>query len=143
MTAPALDCYAQIDHIADLGLRVTGKTLPDLFRHAGLALFDLLGVTGDVRPLSERRVVVEREGHPLLLQGWLAELLYLQSAEDLLFADFPAVTVRADRVEGVGVGEPFDPARHRLSYEIKAVTYHHLSLTEGPEGWTAQVIFDL
>ena len=34
--------YTLIDHTADLGIRVFGKTLEELFINAGFALFDLL-----------------------------------------------------------------------------------------------------
>jgi SHS2 domain-containing protein len=51
--------------------------------------------------------------------------------------------VTGDRVEGWGLGEPLDPARHKVSGEIKAPTYHMLQLSEENGTWVAQVIFDV
>ena len=40
-------------------------------------------------------------------------------------------------------GEIFDPARHTIFTEIKAVTFHDLQLERDESGWKAQIIFDL
>ena len=37
-------------------------------------------------------------------------------------------------------GEPLDPARHCLTHEIKAITYHHLKVEHILDGWLAEVI---
>jgi SHS2 domain-containing protein len=37
----------------------------------------------------------------------------------------------------------FDPARHTIFTEIKAVTFHDLQLKRDDRGWKAQIIFDL
>jgi SHS2 domain-containing protein len=38
---------------------------------------------------------------------------------------------------------PFDPATHEILREIKAVTYHQISVTEHMGLWSARIIFDL
>ena len=41
-------------------------------------------------------------------------------------------------------GEAFDPARHRIKQEIKAVTYHQAEVCQNAAGgWTARVICDV
>ncbi len=40
-------------------------------------------------------------------------------------------------------GEPFDPARHALSNEVKAITYHELKVVPSAEGWLAEAIDDI
>ena len=39
--------------------------------------------------------------------------------------------------------EPYDPDRHAVLQEIKAVTYHQIRVAPVPEGWEARVIFDI
>jgi SHS2 domain-containing protein len=41
------------------------------------------------------------------------------------------------------VGEPIDPNRHHIEREIKAVTYHNLSIREGQGGVTIDFLCDL
>jgi len=40
-------------------------------------------------------------------------------------------------------GEQFDARRHELLREIKAVTYHQLTIDQGEEEWTARIVFDI
>ncbi|MGZ3608142.1 MAG: archease [Syntrophales bacterium] len=40
-------------------------------------------------------------------------------------------------------GEPFDPAKHTINTEIKAVTYHQAAVKEAQGMWTGRVIFDV
>ena len=40
-------------------------------------------------------------------------------------------------------GEPYDPDRHELIGEIKAVTYHQLKVAREGGGWVGRVILDL
>ena len=40
-------------------------------------------------------------------------------------------------------GEPFDPLRHLLSREVKAITYHGLKIEDVDDGFLAEVIVDI
>jgi SHS2 domain-containing protein len=40
-------------------------------------------------------------------------------------------------------GEAFDPARHQLKQEIKAVTYHQAFVQTTVQGWKGRVILDV
>ena len=40
-------------------------------------------------------------------------------------------------------GEPYDPARHSLAHEIKAIPQHELSVLETAGGWEATLIVDI
>ena len=40
-------------------------------------------------------------------------------------------------------GEPRDEARHPLIHEVKAVTYHGLTVERTDGGWLAEVIVDI
>jgi SHS2 domain-containing protein len=41
------------------------------------------------------------------------------------------------------LGERFDPARHQQGIEVKGVTYHRFHVARTPEGWEAEIIFDV
>jgi len=53
------------------------------------------------------------------------------------------VRVGADGLEGTAWGEPYDPGRHPLSHEVKAITYHGLRVEPADGGWLAEVIVDI
>jgi SHS2 domain-containing protein len=39
-------------------------------------------------------------------------------------------------------GEPIDPSRHELDYEVKAATRHRLRLLHEKDEWIAEVILE-
>jgi len=135
--------YALFDHTADLGVEIYGKTLPELFANAAFALFDLMTDLRIVRTTEERLVVVEGEGREDLLVNYLREILYLFNGEGLLLKEFLIIKMDPNHLEAQVSGESFDPTKHRINMEIKAVTYHQVTVGNTSEGWTGRVIFDV
>ena len=135
--------YEHFEHTADLGLRVRAPDLDTLFAEAAEALFAAIAEDlAAVRPLQRVEVRLSGDDRDYLLFDWLKELLYRFDAEHLLFARF-AVHVDDHGLSGMAWGEPLDPARHVLSHEVKAITYHDLRVEPTPDGWQAEVIVDI
>ena len=135
--------YEHFEHTADLGLRARAPDLDTLFAEAAEALF--AAVVEDlaaVQPLQRVDVRLSGDDREYLLFDWLKELLYRFDAEHRLFARF-AVHVDDHGLSGTAWGEPLDPARHVLSHEVKAITYHDLRVEPTPDGWLAEVIVDI
>lgn len=135
--------FREIEHTADLGIEVEADTLGELFRRAGLALFSLMVSLEKVEPREGREERVQAEGWEDLLHDWLSRLLcsFLQEG-------FIAVTITIDEIDSTHirarlVGEKLDYDRHEFETEIKAVTYHQLSVTCENGRWRARVIFDV
>ena len=63
-------------------------------------------------------------------------------AEHLVLGRFE-VHVNGHSLSGTAWGEPLDPARHVLSHEVKAITYHGLRVEPTADGWLAEVIVDI
>lgn len=131
-----------IDHTADVGIRVEAPTLEDLFETAGLAFTELVTNAESLDCSVERRFKLEEDDIETLLVSWLQELLYLLDTEELVFARFQ-VALHGFSLEATAWGEVFDPDRHMIKTEIKAVTYHLLEVAKRDQGWQAQVIFDI
>jgi SHS2 domain-containing protein len=122
---------------------VTAGSAPDLFTRAGEGLFSMLT---DLDTLEERaRRVVRAEGADLeeLFIAYLGELLYLHHGEGFLLRRVEIRQGPDDRVEAEAFGEPFDPHRHRIEREIKAVTYHGVLVEEEDGTWRGRVILDI
>jgi SHS2 domain-containing protein len=135
--------YELFDHTADLGLRVTAPDLPALFAQAAAGLTAMLvDLPANVQPRHERRFEVAGDDREYLLFDWLKALL-LAFETDRFVACACDVVVTAAGLEAAARGEPFDPSRHGLGREVKAVTYHGLSVTETAGGWQAEVIVDI
>jgi SHS2 domain-containing protein len=135
--------YELFEHTADLGLRVRAPDLDALFAEAGRCLFSaIVEDPAAVRPEIEQRIELPGTDREYLLFDWLRELLYRFDAGHMVYRDF-AVAVRPDGLTATVRGEPLDPARHALSHEVKAITYHELKVEQTPDGWLAEVIVDI
>ncbi len=90
-----------------------------------------------------REVRAEGEDLEELLVAFLGELLYLHDAEGLLFRRARVLEGPDRQVRAEVLGEPFDPGRHRIERQIKAVTYHGLRVQKTRGAWRATVILDI
>jgi SHS2 domain-containing protein len=135
--------YRIFDHTADLGVEVTGATLEELYAGAAFALFDLLTDLSSVRAGVAREIVVSGEDPADLLVNFLRVILYGWNGDGFLMKSCLIREVKPQRLKALLRGEPFDPARHRIQQEIKAVTYHQASVEKMGDGWVARVIFDV
>jgi SHS2 domain-containing protein len=135
--------HETFEHTADLGLRIRAADLDTLFAEAGQALFSaIVEDLATVRPERAVEVRLREVDRELLLFDWLKELLYHFDAEHLLFGKFE-VKIDGDSLTATAWGEPLDRARHTLEHEVKAITYHGLSVEKIDGGWEAEVIVDI
>ncbi|PKN33382.1 MAG: hypothetical protein CVU61_13640 [Deltaproteobacteria bacterium HGW-Deltaproteobacteria-19] len=138
--------YRLIDHTADLGIEVSGDTPEEVMARAAEALFDLLAERDGIRDAESRAIRVEGEDPADLLVNFLRECLYLYTGEGFLIRTARVRMGEKTTLEAELRGEPYDPGRHRIRMEIKAVTWHGASLEEtleGRERWKGRVIFDV
>lgn len=135
--------YEYFEHTADLGLRIRAPDLETLFVEAAQALFAaIVEDLGTVRAQQELAVELDGDDRAYLLFDWLKELLFHFDAEHLLLGRFE-VQMRDNRLSGRAWGEPLDRARHQMSHEVKAITYHGLRVEPADGGWLAEVIVDI
>ena len=135
--------YRTIDHTADIAIEVLASTQGDIFIRSSLAMFDLMfGVDSIGRDLR-RPVAVTAESVEELLVAWLNELLYVYAVEHVIFSGFADVKLEEGVFSATGLGERFDPRKHDVAADIKAATYHNLSVVRDGAGWKATVIFDV
>jgi len=135
--------FEQVEHTADIALRIYGETPEQLFAHAGEALFEVLGTYRWDRETVRHVVRLEAAGREQLLHDWLAQLNYLHQTRREVYRRFDVRRADEQRLEATVAGEAIAPERHQIELEIKAVTYHQLSVKQTEEGWQAFVIFDI
>jgi SHS2 domain-containing protein len=137
--------FETFEHTADLGLRIYARDLPDLFRTAAEALFDVIVANrGDVQAVETELFSLTADSTEDLLIKWLNELIFRSETQHRLYARFD-VTLDEDgrRLEATIGGEPIDRGRHVLDHEVKAATRHDLSVRQVDGGWVAEVIVDI
>ena len=135
--------YELIDHTADMGMIVFASDVVELFQNAGMALFDQIADLSRIAPGDKVRVEAVGEDFPDLMFAWLGELLYLFSGKESLAGKIRVRLLSERRIEADVWIKGYDPARHVIRHDIKAVTYHQLSVEKKGDAWTARVFFDV
>jgi SHS2 domain-containing protein len=135
--------FRLLEHTADMGIAAEGETLAALFQQAALGLRQIITATTDIEPRQEVLLEVRGQDREELLVNWLDELIFLVEQRRLLPAVFEIQSASEKRLCARIWGEPLDPARHELEREVKAVTYHQISVERTRSGWRAQVYVDL
>ena len=127
--------YELFEHTADIGLRVRAADLDGLLAEAARALFSTIVVDlATVRPLETLQFAVAGQAADELLHDWLAELLYTFDVRRVLLAQF-VVHVGDAGLTATARGEPIDFQRHQLDMEVKAITWHGLTVQRNSDGW--------
>jgi SHS2 domain-containing protein len=133
------------DHTADVGLRVRGRDLDDLFRTAAEGLFDyVVANRAEVGTADVEKVSLRDDTTADLLASWLSELIFRSETLHRVYREFE-VFVGEDglRLDATIRGEAIDRDRHVLDHEVKAVTRHGLKLEREGDGWVAELILDI
>jgi len=135
--------YTLLDHTADLRIRVSGTDPADLYKNAGLALFDLINRSDR---LDSREVIeIDVSGDDLadLMVNYLRELLYLWTGNEKLVKMIDILQISDTAVSARVITDRYQPQHHAILHDIKAVTYHQIEVSRTADGWQATVVFDV
>lgn len=135
--------YKILDHTADLRIEVKGKGIEGLFVSSAEALTDLLVDIDSVDRKYNIEVSANGDNRGELLVDFLRELLFLFSVKGKIFSKFDIMKLSDKKITVRCFGEDFDPKRHELKIEIKAITYHGLEITESNGFFWVSIIFDV
>jgi SHS2 domain-containing protein len=135
--------YTMLDHTADLRIRITGSDPADLFKNAGLALFDLIVNPNQLESREVIEVAVTGDDRADLMVNYLRELLYLWTGKNQLVHLIAIAHISDTAVSARVCTDRYQPQRHEILHEIKAVTYHRIEVGRTADGWEATVVFDI
>ena len=136
--------YEYLEHTADMGLVVSGKSLSELLTNAAQGLFETIAVVETVDETVAVEIHLTAESVEELFVGWLDELIYRHETEEVFFKRAEIQQCGETEMLAIVYGEPVNFDKHEVYTEIKSVTYHQLQVVQKSDGsWFAQVIFDL
>ena len=142
--------YEILEHTADVGLKVGGATLEELFENASKGMFAI--ITGRKRKgrkgkfsqeWTKIKIKNQAGGFEELLVDWLSELLYLFNKEGILFSDFKINELNKTEIFGEAFGKKINLSQNTLQTEIKACTFHGLKIEENKKRFYCNIIFDV
>ena len=136
--------YELIEHTADVGIRISGSDLKEIFVKAASAMFDIIAEPcSDCTDLELKDFIIKQEAEDQegLLVQWLNELLSLSEAKELIFEKFKIDNLKQNQLKAVASGYPRE--NYKIKTEIKAATYHELKIEKKDSKLEAEIIFDV
>lgn len=133
--------FEELEHTAEIGIRVSASGPGALYACAARAVFSLLNVKPDRKTGAVlHELSVDSADAESLMVDWLGELLFLHETTGTVMAECRVKHWSPVRLEAeVAMHPPLQPP----TMHIKAVTYHQLSIVETETGWEAVVFFDI
>ena len=141
------------DHTADVGLTAWADSLGELLAALAEGLTDVICSRSEIRPAAVRKLDVDAQDPEALAVDFLSRVLYIFAVDRFLLAEASVkVLSGGPGAPGGGgrtaisaelAGETYDPARHEIRTEVKAVTYHQLKIAPEAGRWVGRVILDL
>jgi len=135
--------YEIIEHTADVGIKAYGRNISEAFENAAKGMFDIITDKSEIEAVGEYELRLEAQDLEQLLVDWLSELLFLNSAKNLIFSFFKVeLDEKSNSLSAHVFGEKFNISKHKIGMEIKAVTYHILEI-RNKRPYYVQVLFDI
>ena len=136
--------YEYLEHTADLGMVVRGRSLSELLTNAAQGLFETIAVLQTVDETVSIEIYLTAESVEELFVAWLDELIFRHETAEVFFKRAAVQWCSETAMSAMVYGEPTNFDKHAVYTEIKSVTYHQLQVVRNGDGsWFAQVIFDL
>ena len=135
--------WEMFDHTADAGLAGRGDSLEELFEAMAEGLARFICPSPPAEPRETRRVDVEAEDIEALMVEFLSAVLAVIQAEHMVVGPVRVEEASPRAVRARLLAERYDPRRHELAAEVKAITWHKLQVTCENDTWTARVILDI
>lgn len=138
--------------MADSIIEAYGKSMEDAFENSALALVNTMFDINQVQIVKQKEL--SAQGHDLqsLLYDFLEKVIILVSLEGFVAAAFKvgiSENVGNDDIErsyslrAIAKGEDVDFNKHSYKVEVKAITYHEMSIVQEEEGVKIRFLIDL
>ncbi len=135
--------FELFDHTADVGIRAWAATMPELVRPAGAGLYAAIGELAPGDAANSVAWAWTGDDAAVLLRDYLAELLTLFERDQLIVTHPDVVEFTPERLVVRAKTHRIDEDRSALDREVKAVTYHDLSVRPIDGGYEATLIVDI
>ena len=130
--------FREIDHTADLELEIWAPDFPSLLECAARGMVALSEITLAKAPRVVREFTLPYTDRETLLVDFLSELLFYAEDQGIAFDSYHlklSANSLFSSVEGAAI--------KKQDKEIKAVTYHRLSIRSAARGLEVNLVFDV
>jgi SHS2 domain-containing protein len=132
--------YDVIAHTADIQLKFYGSSQKELFENALFGMFDYIKPHYSSQEIQSYPIHIRAQNIELLLVDFLSQALYLSDVYNVAFSSTRISTLHPTEIIAQLSGSTIDGF---AVAEIKAVTYHDLSVKKVNNHWEALIVFDI
>ena len=132
--------YKIINHTADTGIEVEGKDLKEIFFESYKGLYKIAGVEKGEKEGRDKIKIVADTYEELLIK-FLNELIFYIYGEGK-YCDVKKIEIKKD----IGFKLEVEIEKYEIKKferEVKAATYHNISIKNKNGAFTTKIIFDL
>lgn len=130
--------FVEVNHTADVALKVWAENLDALFMKALEGMYQLIGISSNLERLKEIFILeFQEDDHESLLVTFLSEcLFYLMNKGIMLVPDVLHISgnMMSIKMSQIKI--------EKITKEIKAVTYHDLKIIHD-SGFQVVIVFDV
>jgi protein archease len=133
--------WTVLDHTADVRIEVRGSDLKELFSNAARAFVELAAPGVPSGSDTELDVFLGADTVEELLVDWLRELLFLKETRGFVPVESRFIEISQNAIKARLMGRL--GCRETGGTEVKAVTYHGLSVQKRDGGYVSKIVFDI
>ena len=132
------------EHTADIGIEVSSSNISEAFQEISLAFSEIITGGNLPRSVISKSVNLKSDNLDSLLVEFLSYLIVLFDTDFFIsgFADLSISKNNKFYLNGNLLGDVYNQETHGYGVEIKAISYHLLTVEEGPPA-RLRVILDL
>ena len=132
-----------LEHPADLGIEAWGESFGQALRQAIKGLSSVIAEPSTVGHSGKRAIEIDAGDSEQLLVRLLSEVLFCLDAEQFVTADVVFEDVKEQHLRGFLLGENLQAEKHVMKLDVKAITYHELSITQRDNRVTLRIFVDI
>jgi SHS2 domain-containing protein len=134
--------WTLLDHTADIRMAVHGSSVGELFLNAAQGFTSLLTRESRGLPDTDLEFSLEADNIEELLVDWLRELLFHHETRGFILVSTDIKELSETTLKAKLTGRTRGP-EEEPEIEIKAVTYHGLSVHKNDTGYDVTIVFDI
>lgn len=139
--------YTFLDHTADIAVDVSGQSLEDLFLSAAAAWKESVVEQKEFSGSDTKNISIAGDSLEILLVQFLSELNYFLSTKKWLMNSVEELEIKEQNnryhLNARIYGEAYDPEKHLLKEEIKAITFHQMEIKKKKNEYFTSIVFDI
>jgi SHS2 domain-containing protein len=134
--------YEILEHTADIRIKITSKTLEELFKTALKVMAEIIQPEPEKKSkkIKSKKISLTASNITILLIDFLNEVLTLSNINKTVYSNLKIKTLSNTKLICEIQGMPIKEFKE----DIKAVTFHEANVIKNEKGqWETNIIFDI